>query len=269
MNDSFMEKNWNEEGKKIAVSMANFGKSMKDLNKKIEYVKNQDLIQDEDINTIVEKVESELENAKTNIEPLIDQIKEKTSNYACDFQLAANQELKKEEEEQGQDLLVMDLENDKEMLQKRRKDLEIIHKTSKQIKEITDKMNTDLLEQGELLNDAEEKVGEAEENADKANENIEEANKLSKSNTKCMIFYIVIIVVALAGIGLLVWGIIKWTKNKKTEPAKTEPAKTEPSKTEPSKTEPSKTEPSQTDPSKTDPSKTVSPIDSTKTVPAK
>lgn len=210
--DSFTEKNWNEEGKKIVLNMNNFGKMMKELNKKIEYVKNEELDKEEDINSTVEKIESEIENAKNDVEPLIDRIKEKTNHYACDFQLAAKKEMQDEQQGQGQEL-AFDLINDKEVLRKRRQELENIHMTAAQMKELTDAMNLDVIEQGEHLKNAEEKVGKAEDNADKAHKEIEEANKISKGNKKCLILFIIIIIVALVGIGLIIWAIVKNTKS--------------------------------------------------------
>ena len=188
--------------------MRNFEKLMKDLNKKIEYAKNE-CMNNYDINNIVEKVENELQNAQANIEPMLGVIKEKVKTYACDFQLAVNNE--EEKEDKGQEL-VMDLMNNKDILMERRKNLEDIHKTAAQMKEITDKMAADLSNQGALLNDVENKVIESKENAEKAKKEISDAEKISKSNRKCVIFYILLILGALAGIGLMIWGFIKLNK---------------------------------------------------------
>ena len=207
-NDEFVENDWNEQGKDIKIDIATYKNLIKDLNKKVNYIKNEK-IDNEEINNIVEKVESEIENAETNIEPLIEKINEKVSHYACDFELAAKQEIQKEEKKEE---VLMDLMDNKDILQKRRKNLENIHETAAQLKEITDKMSADLSKQGELLNDTEDKVINSEEKAKKAHEEIKEANKLSKSNKKCIIFYIILICIVLAGIGLLGWGIYNYIK---------------------------------------------------------
>lgn len=208
-NEEFQEKDWNNEGKKITTNMRNFEKLMKDLNKKIEYAKNE-YMNNSNVNDIVEKVESEVQNAQTNIEPMLGVIREKVKTYACDFQLAVNNE--PEKEEKGQEL-VMDLMNNKDILMERRKNLEDIHKTAAQMKEITDKMAADLNNQGALLNEVENKVVETEENAKKAKKEITDADKISKSNRKCVIFYIIIILAALSGIGFGIWGFIRFYQN--------------------------------------------------------
>ena len=188
--------------------MRNFEKLIKDLNQKIEYAKNE-YMNNSDINDIVEKVESEVQNAQTNIEPMLGVIRQKVKTYACDFQLAVNNE--SEKEEKGQEL-VMDLMNNRDILMERRKNLEDIHKTAAQMKEITDKMAADLNNQGALLNEVEDKVVETEENAKKAKQEIIDADKMSKSNRKCVIFYVILILAALSGIGFAIWGFYKLFK---------------------------------------------------------
>ena len=183
MDESFVEKDWNNEGKKISMNMNNFQKLMKDLSKKVDYSKNSNS-EDNDFKKIVDKVESELENAKANLEPMLLKIRNKISTYSNDFQMAAN----KEEKEEKGELLIMDLMNNNDILEQRRKNLEDIHQTAAQMKEITDKMAQDVMEQGALLNEIEGNVIESEENAKKAKEEIMEADKISKSNRKCVIF---------------------------------------------------------------------------------
>lgn len=204
INDNFLENEWNKEGKKITVNMNNFQKLKKELSKKIDYVKSSN-IDNNDIHSYVEKIESELENAKTNIEPMILKIKNKISTYANNFEIAANQEQK---EEKGEEL-IMDLMNNKDVLEERRKNLQDIHQTAAQMKEITDKMALDVNQQGAILDDIEGKVIDSEDKANKARQEIEEANKISKSNKKCVIFYILIIIGGLIGLGLLGYGIYK------------------------------------------------------------
>lgn len=205
INDEFSENNWNQEGKDIKLDILTFNNLMKDLNKRVNYLKNEN-VDNDDINDILEKVEPEIENAKNNIEPLIEKINDKVSHYACDFELAARKESQSEPKEQE---VVMDLMNNQDILQKRRQNLEDIHQISAQIKETTDKMTENLVEQGNMLKNAENNVINAEENAKKAHKEIEEANKLSKSNKKCIIFYIILICIVLTGIGLIVYGIVK------------------------------------------------------------
>lgn len=214
LKSEFEEKDWNNEGKKIKMNMNNFQKLLKDLTKKLDYIKNAN-IKNEEIDQ--NKIESEIQNAKTNIEPMIEKIKEKVSTYACDFELAVNLENKKNENEEKEEAVMMDLVNNNEFLQKRREDLEAAHKISAQIKDMTNVMVENVNEQGEKLKHIEENVIEAEENAKKANEEIKKADKTSKGNSKCFIFYIILIIMVLVGAGLLAWGIYKFTQNKEEE----------------------------------------------------
>ena len=87
--------------------------------------------------------------------------------------------------------------NNQEYLGQRRKELQEIHKTAALIKDTTDKMAQDVQQQGEMLNDIEEKVVKTEDNVEKAGKEINRANELSKGNTKrlCCIIWIIIIVI--------------------------------------------------------------------------
>ena len=207
INDSFTESNWNDEGKKITLDMRNFENIVKDLGKKIDYLQNAD-IEINDIESTIKKVESEIYNAKTNIEPMIGKIRDKVRTYACNFELAVNQEEQKIKEEKGQEIL-QDLMNNKDLLLERRKNLEDIHKTAANIKSITDQMAIDVNNQGAILDEIEAKVEDSEEKAHKSKEEIIASDKISKSNRKCYMFFVIITIASLVGIGFLVWFIIK------------------------------------------------------------
>ena len=211
INDSFTESNWNEEGRKITLNMRNFQNIVRDLGKKVDYLQNAD-IEINDIESTIKKVEAEIYNAKTNIEPMIEKIRTKTKTYACNFELAASQEEQKikEEKEQGQGQeILQDLLNNKDFLMERRKNLEDIHKTAANLKSITDQMAIDVNEQGAILDVIEAKVEDSKEKAEKAKEEIVAADKISKSNKKCYCFFIIMTLAALAGIGVMIWFIIK------------------------------------------------------------
>ena len=207
INDSFTENNWNDEGRKITLNMRNFENIVRDLGKKIDYLQNAD-IEINDIESTIKKVESEIYNAKTNIEPMIEKMRAKVKTYACDFELAVNQEEQKIKEEKGQEIL-QDLMNNKDLLMERRKNLEDIHKTAANIKSITDQMALDLNNQGAILNEIEAKVEDAEEKAQKAKGEIIAADKISKSNRRCYYILVIISIASLCGIGFLVYFLIK------------------------------------------------------------
>ncbi len=73
---------------------------------------------------------------------------------------------------------------------------------------MTDHMVMEVKNQGAVLNEIEENVINAEENAVKAKKEIEDANKISKSNKKCYIFYAILSLATLIGLGFLTWGIV-------------------------------------------------------------
>lgn len=195
--------------------MNQFQVLMGKLSKKIKEAKSVEL-DDQDIKEMIDKVKEEIESAKNNIEPMIAKMKEKISHYGCDFQLAVNNEQmenEKKEQEQDQDM-ILEITNNKELLEKRRKDLQDIHSTSNQIKQMTDNMALSVNNQGAILNDIENKVIESEDNAIKAKKEIQEADKISKGNKKRAVFFIVIISFALIASGFLGFGIYKLiTKN--------------------------------------------------------
>ena len=84
----------------------------------------------------------------------------------------------------------------------RRKNLEIIHKTAANLKSITDQMAIDVNNQGAILDEIEAKVEDSKDKAEKAKEEIIAADKISKSNKKCYIFFVIIALASLVGIGI-------------------------------------------------------------------
>ena len=180
---SFTEENWKEEGKKIYSNLNSFGKLMKECENKMNYLKKVGT-NNEDINTILEKNESEYKNAKDNIEPLAEEMHKKISKFSGDIQFESNQEVKIGEgkiEELSDDLM-----NDEDVLKNRTEQLKIMHRTSGNIKDMTDKMRDDVVKQGNILRNTEEKTANSEENAQQAHQKVEEASKMNEK--KCLIF---------------------------------------------------------------------------------
>ena len=91
--------------------------------------------------------------------------------------------------------VVMDLMNNKEVLEQRRKELEGIHKTAAILKDTTDQMAKDVHQQGVMLDDIENQVSNAHDNAVKAKKEISDANEMSKGNSKKMCCFIFIILI--------------------------------------------------------------------------
>ena len=150
------------------------------------------------------QIEKYVETVENDIVPLILKINDKTKYYNLE-----GDDDKKEEDNQPQgDMLIQDLANNKEVLEERRKQLEIIHQTSAKIKDISDTMAKQLDEQGAILDDVEANVITAEDNAKKAKEEIKQADESSKGNRKKMICFILIIFVFVLAISAILLSLI-------------------------------------------------------------
>ena len=141
-----------------------------------------------------------MEKLENKILPLINKINDKTKYYSLPQEEEDNKENQNTNEPQSDIILIQDLQNDQEVLQERRKQLEAIHKTSAQLKDITDDMAKKIEDQGAILDDVESNVINANENAVKAKGEITKADEISRGNRKKMICLIIIIFLAIAGI---------------------------------------------------------------------
>ena len=82
----------------------------------------------------------------------------------------------------SQDLKVINLQNNEEILKRRRKDLEEIQQTTHQLKDLTNVMKENAIEQRDNLNSIENHIIEVNDNVEKANQEMVKANELSKKN---------------------------------------------------------------------------------------
>lgn len=193
MRDDYDENNWRRDGPTIHMDLTNFVETKKFIEEKIQEEKK---FKGTDEN--LQMIEQYLEEVNNDIVPLAEEINQKTRHYPLPVEDSYNQE-NNQNVPQG-NLEVQELANNEEILQERRKQLEKIHQTSAQIKDISDKMVQQLNDQGAILDDVEGKVITAEDNAKKAKQEITKANELSKGNKKKMLCFIAIIVVAILGI---------------------------------------------------------------------
>ena len=113
-----------------------------------------------------------------------------------------------EEPAPQQQEIVMDLMNNKEVLQKRREELENIHKTAAILKDTTDQMAQDLSRQGAQLEEIEANVITSKENAEKAHKEIVKADELSRGNRKRLLCLILFVLVAIGGITAILLSLI-------------------------------------------------------------
>ena len=205
IDETFTEENWRKDSKKINNDLKNFDKFTKDITNKLKILS--DAGKDDDENII--KISSDLNDIKKNIFPMVKSIKDKIINFDSNFEMGSAQEGEEDAPFKNQEL-VMDLTNNQEILEKRRKELENIHQTAAILKETTDKIAIDLEKQGAILNDVEGNVLEAKENAEKSKQEIVKADELSRGNRKRMICLILIILLAIGGIaGILIYAFTR------------------------------------------------------------
>ena len=192
--EDYTDKNWERDGRTVTNTINTYKKLYDDLSNKVNYVKENSLVKNEGT---VSKVEEALESAKKTTLQYIQAINEKTRYYNNDFEMNSPSV---EEPAPAQQEVVMDLVNNREVLEKRRKELESIHKTAAILKDTTDQMAQDLNKQGAQLEEIEANVITSKENAEKAHKEIVKADELSRGNRKRMLCLIFAVFVAIGGI---------------------------------------------------------------------
>ena len=204
-NESFVESDWQNQRKKIRKDINTFHKLKNEINIKVNYVRSNSLNGNDEKSTL-DQIDNLLEKARNTTEPQIEAINEKTKYFnSPDIEMAPSQP---QSNEQPQQEIVMDLMNNKEVLEQRRKELESIQKTSAMLKDTTAQMVVDVNKQGAMLDDIETHVNTASDNAQKAKKEIVKADEISRGNRKSMICLIIIILLALGGIGAILGAVV-------------------------------------------------------------
>ena len=194
--EDFGEQEWRKEGKKINTNIRKYEKMLKDVTRNLEKARDSEAASEDNITTVDEG----LDKIRDQYEPMVRAMKEKINQFSIDLEMDEREgqgENEQDDGQQEQEQIEVNLMNNQEYLGQRRKELQEIHKTAALIKDTTDKMAQDVHQQGEMLNDIEEKVVKTEDNVEKAGKEINRANELSKGNTKrlCCIIWIVIIAI--------------------------------------------------------------------------
>lgn len=203
--EDFGEQEWRKEGKRIDMNIKKFEKMLKDVKRNLENAKDNGSANEESIAT----VEEGLEKIKDTTETQVEQMKDKIGNFDVNFEMEnKDEENGNEEDEQQQGQITMNLMNNAEMLNQRKKELQEIHKTSALIKDTTDIMAQKLNEQGEMLDNVEAHVIKAEDNVEKAGKEINKANELSKSNNKRLCCIMILITVAIGVVLAVVLSLV-------------------------------------------------------------
>ena len=192
--EDFGEQEWRKEGKKINTNIRKYEKMLKDVTRNLEKARDSEAASEDNITTVDEG----LDKIRDQYEPMVRAMKEKINQFSIDLEMDEREgqgENEQDDGQQEQEQIEVNLMNNQEYLGQRKKELQEIHKTAALIKDTTDKMAQDVHQQGEMLNDIEEKVVKTEDNVEKAGKEINRANELSKGNTKriCCIIWIVII----------------------------------------------------------------------------
>ena len=201
MDDEYNEEKWKKDGRKINLKIKKFDNIRGVLKSKLddEKLKNNS-------NDTLQTIENYLENLENEIVPLIMKINEKTKFYTLPTEEESNEN--QNEEDPQANMLIQDLQNNQEILQERRNQLETIHQTSAKIKDISDEMVKQLENQGAILDDIEANVNTAEDNAKKAKQEIIKADETSRGNRKNMICLIGIIFLAIAAICAILFALL-------------------------------------------------------------
>ena len=157
--------------------MVYFEKQYKDLCQQIDAVKESS---DSSLQSTVQIIENNLDIYIRKIFPCIGAIKEK-ANYFSHY------ELEKPEEYQ---LMTIDLMYNQEVLQKRRKELEQIHKTAPILKDTTGQMAMELKDLDSPIDENETNVITSKKKAEKAKQEITNPDEISIGNKKkCVVLF--------------------------------------------------------------------------------
>ena len=199
--ENFDQTEWNKKGAKISVDIQSFENLYNKLTRNVKHIKNNAL--ERNYEDTLEQIEPALDSSRELIEK-INAIKEKTRHFSSNFDRTSTQENNFPQIE-GQ---VLDIMNEQDVLEKRKKELETIHQTAALLKDTTDKMAFDVHQQGEKLNQVEGKVQDAENNAQKANKEIQKADEISRGNKKRLFCLLAIVLVAIGGLVAIIVALI-------------------------------------------------------------
>ena len=170
IDETFDENQWRKEGQKILSNIKKFEKTLKDLTNNVQNSKDNGTASQ----ITISKIDEEIKKINQKEVGMVKAIREKIENYASfDENDNNNHEEEIDDQEEQKQELVLDLMNNKEILERRRKELQDIHKTSAMIKDTTEQMQQDLYKQGEVLANVEDNVFKTDENVEDAAKEID------------------------------------------------------------------------------------------------
>ena len=190
----------NDEGKlqKERKTIFDFEKKYTQLKQSFNIAKENSVIND---NASLTEIEEFLQNVEEEIVPLV-------KYFRTNFEDEEPKNEDKNEEQQKQEIVIQDLQNNQEIIDKREEQLQEIHGVSSQIKDMTVTMVNKVNEQGAILDTIEGNVVQSEDNAKKAKQEIKKADEMSKGNNKRMYCFIAIIAIAILAITAIILSVI-------------------------------------------------------------
>jgi t-SNARE complex subunit (syntaxin) len=190
----------NDEGKlqKERKTLFDFEKKFTQLKQSFNIAKENSIIND---TANLTEIEEFLQNAEEEIMPLV-------KYFRTNFEDEEPKNEAKNEEQQKQEIVIQDLQNNQDILNQRRDQLQEIHGVSSQIKDMTDTMVNKVNEQGAILDTIEGNVIESEDNAKKAKQEIKKADEMSKGNNKRMYCFIAIIAIVILAITAIILSLV-------------------------------------------------------------
>ena len=190
----------NDEGKlqKERKTIFDFEKKYTQLKQSFNIAKENSIIND---SANLTEIEEFLQNAEEEIMPLVKFLR-------TNFEDEEPKNEDKNEEQQKQEIVIQDLQNNQEIIDKREEQLQEIHGVSSQIKDMTATMVNKVNEQGAILDTIEGNVVQSEDNAKKAKQEIKKADEMSKGNNKRMYCFIEIIAIAILAITAIILSVI-------------------------------------------------------------
>ena len=190
----------NDEGKlqKERKTIFDFEKKYTQLKQSFNIAKENSVIND---NASLTEIEEFLQNVEEEIVPLV-------KYFRTNFEDEEPKNEDKNEEQQKQEIVIQDLQNNQEIIDKREEQLQEIHGVSSQIKDMTVTMVNKVNEQGAILDTIEGNVVQSEDNAKKAKQEIKKADEMSKGNNKRMYCFIAIIAIVILAITAIILSLI-------------------------------------------------------------
>ena len=190
----------NDEGKlqKERKTIFDFEKKYTQLKQSFNIAKENSVIND---NASLTEIEEFLQNVEEEIVPLV-------KYFRTNFEDEEPKNEAKNEEQNKQEIVIQDLQNNQEIIDKREEQLQEIHGVSSQIKDMTVTMVNKVNEQGAILDTIEGNVVQSEDNAKKAKQEIKKADEMSKGNNKRMYCFIAIIAIVILAITAIILSLV-------------------------------------------------------------